>query len=527
MKKPARLANFRLPLPVRIAARRALALPLALAAGALTVFAFAPYGWWLLQPLTLALMFALLLRKSSPRRSAMIGWAYGFGWMCHGVWWLYISMHVYGELPAWMAALGLVLFALVTAAFAALAMGGAQWLRLRLESGPVTTLLWIFPACWMLGEWLRGWILTGFPWLVSGYAHSASPLAGYAPIVGVYGLSWLAALGAGSIVLWRHKKLPALVMLALLAGGFLLQRVDWTQPSGEPVTVRLLQGNVPQDMKFLPEQTQATLALYLDMMSAAPADLIVTPETALPLLAHQIPAHYLARIREFLRRHDSQLALGIPVRDGPMQYANSVLTLGPDPAQAPYRYDKHHLVPFGEFVPPGARWFVDMMNIPLGDFARRPLLQAPFALRDQWVLPNICYEDLFGEEIARQIAARLAAGDKVPTILLNLSNIAWFGDTIAVPQHLQISQMRALETGRPMLRATNTGATAVIDPKGRIQARLPSYTRATLAATVQGYQGRTPYLSSGNTLPVAAALLALLLPALGFWRRTRQQRGSR
>jgi apolipoprotein N-acyltransferase len=260
------------------------------------------------------------------------------------------------------------------------------------------------------------------------------------------------------------------------------------------------------------------------MVRAAPADLIATPETALPLMAHRLPPDFVAGLRAFLRESGSQLALGIPISDGPMQYSNSVLALGPDPAVPAYRYDKHHLVPFGEFIPPGARWFVEMMNIPLGDFARSPVLQPPFALRGQWIMPNICYEDLFGEEIADQIAARHFAGQPAPTILLNLSNIAWFGNSIAVPQHLQISQMRALETGRPMLRATNTGATAVIDPKGRVTAQLPPATRATLAAQVQGTSGLTPYVFFGNTPPVALAILLLGL----FWLlRRKKGQGNR
>jgi apolipoprotein N-acyltransferase len=179
----------------------------------------------------------------------------------------------------------------------------------------------------------------------------------------------------------------------------------------------------------------------------------------------------------------------------------------------PYRYDKHHLVPFGEFIPFGFRWFVDMMHIPLGDFGRGALLQVPFAVKDQWVLPNICYEDLFGEEIAAQIHAGVTGAMPEATVLLNVSNIAWFGDSIAVPQHLQISQMRSLETGRPMLRATNTGATAVIDHAGRVIAQLPPFEKGVLAARVQGYAGATPYILFGNRVIVLLALAALAVAA--------------
>lgn len=500
---------------------------LAAAAGALSVLSFAPFGWWPLQILSLALLFSLLMAQTSARKSALLAWAFSSGWILCGVYWLFISMHRYGGLPAWMAGLGVVLFALGVGSFAAIMMGAAQWLRRRGHhdgASPAWALLLLFPACWMLGEWLRGWVFTGFPWIISGYAHAASPLAGYAPLVGVYGVGWLAALFAGSIALLPYRKLPAVAMLAVAGAGMALHhQVDWTRPHGSEISVRLLQGNVPQEIKFAPEQVDATLRLYHDMVRAAPADLIVTPETALPLMAHRIPAAFLDSLRAFLADTGSRLALGIPISDGPMQYANSVLVFPPDPAAQLYRYDKHHLVPFGEFIPPGARWFVEMMDIPLGDFTRSPVLQPPFALRDQWIMPNICYEDLFGEEIAAQIAARHTAGQPAPTILLNLSNIAWFGDSIALPQHLQISQMRALETGRPMLRATNTGATAVIDPKGRVASILPYGERAALEAKVQGTSGLTPYVMLGNALPVG---LALLLLALSWLPRRKKAAGN-
>lgn len=502
---------------------------LALLAGALTVFAFAPFGYWPLQIATLAFLFRLVSQQSSVKRSMLIGWAYGFGWSVCGVYWLYISMHRYGGLPSWMAALAVALLGLVLGGFSALAMGCGAWLmqrRVAAAKNPgggsaSVLLLIIFPALWMLSEWLRGWVLTGFPWVVSGYAHTGSPLAGFAPIVGVYGIAWLAALIAGSLVLLRSNRFAFALAVLIIAAGAVLKTVDWTTVNGRPISVRLLQGNVPQEMKFAGDQINATLALYHDMILAAPANLIATPETALPLLAHQLPPDYLERLSAFARQSNSHIALGIPISDGPRQYANSVIGFGPTAAK-PYRYDKHHLVPFGEFIPTGARWFVDMMRIPLGDFTRGSALQPPLAVKDQWILPNICYEDLFGEEIADQLAAAYFSGDPQPTILLNMSNIGWFGDSIALPQHLQISQMRALETGRPMLRATNTGTTAVIDPKGMVVAQLPPFTQGVLTATVQGYTGWTPYILYGNTLIVALAFLILG----GAWFRVRKKPGA-
>jgi apolipoprotein N-acyltransferase len=482
---------------------------LALLAGALNVLAFAPFGFWPLQIATLSLVFWLVLRQSSVRRSALIGWAYGFGWSVAGVHWLYVSMHQYGGLPGWMAALAVALLGAVLGAFAAMAMASGTWLKQRWALAPAPVLLLVFPSVWTLFEWARGWVLTGFPWVTSGYAHTGGPLAGFAPIVGVYGLAWLSALIAGCIVLLQSKKRAAAFAAAILIAGFGLKSVEWTEPNGKPISVRLLQGNVPQEMKFAQERIEATLSLYHDMIRAAPADLIATPETAIPLLSSQLPPDYLERLNGYVQESKSHLVLGIPVSDGPSRYANSVLGFAPAPAVKPYRYDKHHLVPFGEFIPLGSRWFVEMMNIPLGDFTSGGLLQAPFAVKDQWVLPNICYEDLFGEEIAAQLAASYFSGVPQATLLLNVSNIAWFGDTIALPQHLQVSQMRSLETGRPMLRATNTGATAIINPKGEVIAQLPPFERGILTASVQGYKGLTPYILVGNKLIVALALLAL------------------
>jgi apolipoprotein N-acyltransferase len=486
-----------------------LALPVAMVAGAINVLAFAPFSLWPLQILTLALIFRLVLSETSFKRSALIGWAYGFGWSVAGVHWLYISMHRYGGLPAWMTVIAVALLGVLLGGFAALGMGGSTWLKQRWSSSARTTALGILPVLWLLAEWTRGWMFTGFPWVSSGYAHTSGPLAGFAPLIGVYGLAWISALIAGSLALLPSNKRSALLALAALAAGFGLKTVDWTSPNGQAISVRLLQGNVPQEMKFAPERIEATLALYYGMIGAKPADLIATPETAIPLLSSQLPPDYLGLLRKLAVSSNSHVALGIPVSDGPRRYANSMIGLSPDAATLPYRYDKHHLVPFGEFIPPGARWFVDMMNIPLGDYTRGRLLQPPFSVRDQWVLPNICYEDLFGEEIAAQLAAGGTPGMPQATILLNLSNIAWFGDSIALPQHLQISQMRALETGRPMLRATNTGTTAVIDPKGQVVASLRPFERSELAATVQGFKGLTPYSRFGNTPVVTAALLLL------------------
>ncbi len=492
---------------------------LALAAGALTVLAFATFGLWPLQIATLALLFRLALREPAPRRGALLGELYGFGCAACGVYWLYVSLHHYGGMPAVIAILAVLLLALYLGAWSALALAAALWLRRRWHATPAITALLLMPAFWALSEWLRGWVFTGFPWLTSGYAHSGSPLAGYAPLVGVYGLAFIAAWIAGALALLPASKLPAGVALAALLAGAALRTVPWTQNHGQPLSVRLLQGAVPQEMKFDRAQLEGSLQLYRTMIHAQPADLIVTPETAIPVLLERLAPAYLDDLQGFARQSGSHLLLGVPIGDDRLRYTNSAIGLTPNPAMPPYRYDKHHLVPFGEFVPFGFRWFVDLMHIPLGDFTRGDRLQAPFRVKDQAVLPNICYEDLFGEEIAAQLAAGAATGTAA-TVLLNMSNIAWFGDTIALPQHLQISQLRALETGRPMLRATNTGATAVIDRYGQVTAQLAPYARGTLAAMVQGTSGQTPYIRFGNKSVLALILLALA----GAWFMGRNRR---
>ncbi len=490
---------------------------IALLAGLLNVFAFAPFHFWPLQIITLAVLFALV--SCQPGRSFLLGWSYGFGWFVFGVYWLYVTMHHYGNLPMPLATLGIILFGLLLGVFSAIAMGTATWIERRWHASPRMALLAIFPCLWMLGEWVRGWILSGFPWLASGYAHTGSPLAGFAPIVGVYGLGWLSALIAGCIVLLPSKKIPFGMALLVLAAGLGLKSVAWTHPSGQPITVRLLQGNVAQEEKFERAQVGKWIMMYDTMLREKPADLIATPETAMPVLAQQLPADFLESLAIFAQRSNSHLAIGIFSLLEPNQYLNSVIELSPQSVTGTplYRYGKHHLVPFGEYIPVGFHWFTDMMHIPLGDQASGDPLQAPFAVKDQWVLPNICYENLFGEEIAAQLASTYFADVPTATILLNASNLAWYDQWLAVPQHLQISQMRALETGRPMLSATNTGATAVIDPHGVVLAELEPYTRGVLSASAQGYQGVTPYILFGNRLMLLLA--ALTMAAAWFWSR--------
>ena len=483
----------------------AIALLLAALAGASSLLSFEPFGWWPLQFPALAWLFYQVGMGSSTRRATYLGWAFGFGWSVAGMHWLYIAITRFGGLPAVLGAIAIALLGLYMGLFGAFTAGVGTWLRKRWSLPVPAFLMLVLPILWGVSEWMRGWIFTGFPWAAAGYAHNAAPLGGFAPIVGVYGIGVLVALCASCLVmLTQRHKMPALALFGvLLVAGGLLRQVAWTEPSGRPITVRLLQGNVGQDQKFAAEYLGEILVRYRDMLTAAPADLIAAPETAIPVFPQQLPPNYLNIFREYAARTGSAYLFGIPLADSPTAYANSVAGIGPQGQS--YRYDKHHLVPFGEFIPTGFRWFTDLMQIPLGDFTRGAAVQAPFAVKDQLVLPNVCYEDVFGDEIAKQ----LRDAPRPATLLLNVSNLAWYGQSVAIPQHLQISRMRSLETGRPMLRATNTGATAIIDGRGNVVQQIPYDRQDVLAASVQGMRGMTPYIRCGNLLFLGLGALGL------------------
>ena len=491
-----------------------LLLPLAaLAFGALHALSFAPWQLPWLQVLALAGVFAIALRVQSVQAATLLGFFFGLGWFGLGVSWVYISMHEYGGMPAWLAGPATAAFCAFLACYPALALGVAH----TLGRGPATRALIAMPATWAGSEWLRGTAFTGFPWLGSGYAHSDGPLAGFAPIVGVYGISLIAAMVAGAVALWARERRNAPRMLALtgaaalllVAGGEALRRIEWTQPEGTPISVRLIQGNVPQDLKFSDDGMQRALDVHARLLAGPRVDLAVLPESVFPVPLNILPDEVTRQLLDYTQNNRSALVFGVFIEHPPGQYFNSAVGLVPNAMPPMQRYSKRHLVPFGEFIPWGFRWFVDMMNMPIGDQQRGAPYQGPMDLAGQRVAVNICYEDLFGAEIisAWQVPAR------APTLLLNISNLAWFNDSIALDQHLQISRLRALETGRPMLRATNTGATAVIDARGRVTDRLPYLTEAALTAKVTGHTGLTPYIRFGDwpALLAIGALLALAL----------------
>ncbi|MDO9611919.1 MAG: apolipoprotein N-acyltransferase [Serpentinimonas sp.] len=507
----------------------------------------------LLQWLALGVLVLAIARAPSWRRAAWRTWLFALAWLCGSFWWLFVSMNTYGGMagPLAAAAVGLL------AAFLALyyAAAGALFWRWR-DAAPLVQAL-SFAALWTLAEVARGTLLTGFPWGAIGYAHVDS-MAALAPWVGVYGMGALAAalaagtvaallpsasaprsmrraavsmMGARSLIsgrlAWPVALLLALWLPLLLwpqhLGNWLAQRAPtWTVGTGE-LPVVLLQGNIAQDKKFEPhvgipfalqwykEQT----ALALDRLDAAgQSGLVVLPETAIPLLPQEIEPLWWDAFLGRIKRSQSAVMIGIPVGNWMEGYTNSVL--GWTPTLQPYRYDKYHLVPFGEFVPPFFQWFIDKMQIPLGAYRPGTLGQAPMEWAGQRLGPNICYEDLFGEELAA--AFRLA--HLAPTVLVNVSNIGWFGDTVAIDQHRQIARLRALELQRPMVRATNTGSTVGIDHMGRVLAELPRLTRGALDLRVEGRSGLTPFArwAAHWALWPLVGLAALVLALC--WRRT-------
>ena len=475
---------------------------IALLLGVFAVIGYAPFYIYPAPIFTLAGLFYLWQKANSPKQAMLIGYAYGLGLFGAGVSWIYVSLHVYGGMPAVLAGLATAAYC----AFLALFPAAAGYVSARFESFKP----YAMPFAWVLFEWVLNWIFTGFPWMTIGNAQVPySPLAGLAPIAGVYGMALAAAIVAALIAAWFRGSARRPILIALAAiwiSSSLLKHIEWSTPVGKPISVSLLQGNISQDLKWQEEEIQRTLATYLDLARQHPAQLVVLPETALPMLLDQVPDEYRQAL---INAGGGEVLAGI-VESESKHYYNSMASFGGARAQV---YRKDHLVPFGEFIPLKAAlgWiYNDLLHIPLTDLSSGGTTQRPLDLAGQKVAVNICYEDVFGEEIIRQLPEA--------TLLINASNDAWYGDSLAAHQHLQMSQVRALETGRMMLRATNTGATAFISPHGEVIAEAPFFTTTALTGEAQGYRGATPYVRFGNW-PV----ISLIFLALGvLWHRKKK-----
>ncbi|HTS54588.1 MAG TPA: apolipoprotein N-acyltransferase [Burkholderiales bacterium] len=497
--------------------------------GAASVLGFAPLYIFPVPVATLAGLAWLWQRSQSAGQALVLGVGFGLGYFLTGTSWVYVSMHDFGGM-AWPVAGFATLF---FCSYLALFPAAAGWTFARLRAPPWVRLAIVFPAAWALSEWARGWLFTGFPWLAVGYSQSPDgPLSGFAALLGVYGVSLLAALSAGLWV-WLSGVLagrrgeatpgrvraglshPALVLFVLLwFAGWVLQRVPWTAATGEPVTVSLVQGNIEQDLKWRPESARAALETYLELTLRTHGRLVVLPETALPVFNVDLPAGYIEALARPARDRGGDLLTGIPEYEqaDPPRYYNSVMSFGTRSTQV---YRKYHLVPFGDYVPHWGflTWIMHTLRIPMSDFSRGAPYQRPLDVAGQRVAVNICYEDAFGEEIIRQLPEA--------TLLANFTNDAWWGKSAASDQHLQIAQMRSQETGRYMLRATNTGVTAVIDHRGRIVSAVPQFVVAVLEGRAEGRGGNTPYIRWGNWAFLALAAAGLLVPLLSS--RVRQR----
>ena len=489
---------------------RGLGLPLA--AGAVCVFGFAPFYAWPVPIVAFAILFHVFGGSASPRQAALSGFAFGLGYFLAGVSWIYISLHEFGAMPAFLAALA----TFIVCAYLALFPAATGWVTLRWGGSRPGPRLALMSAAFVAFEWLRSWLFSGFPWLTLGTSQvPSSPLAGFAPLLGAYGTSLTVVLAAALACAFfearalsraRYRILAALAVL-FVAGG-LSKSLTWSAPAGEAVTIALLQGNVPQHLKWRDDVRVKTLVDYRDMVFAARARVVVLPETALPAFLDQLPRDYIESLRENARADGKEILLGTVERQfrsaEEFDYYNSLVNLT-DPAQKSYR--KRHLVPFGEYIPPGFKWVLAVLKIPLSDFAVPTEKPRTVTAAGRRFGAAICYEDIFGEEVI----------DLLPEaeILVNVSNDAWFGESFAADQHLQTSQMRALETSRWMVRSTNTGVTAVIDERGQVVRRLPAFTIGTLVHAVPPLSGTTPYVRWGNyaALLLAAALGSAALAA--------------
>lgn len=490
---------------------------LALVAGTLTTLSLAPFDIWPLALVSVGLIY-FGLRDLTAKHAAGRGWCYGFGLFASGVSWVYVSIHDFGSAPPILAGgltlgfvAGLALF------FALLGWIWARWLRQ--PDAPLLNSL-LFAALWVAMDALRGWVLTGFPWLYAGYSQLEGPLAGLAPLGGIWLLSFAIVLSATLIIelpkliQQRAAFAGALIVLIALWGGALgLGKQAWTTPKAEPLTVAAMQGNVAQSIKWDPKKLEMQLLLYRDMtFRSRRADLIVWPETAVPILKEHAEG-YLTMMSRFAQERQSALITGVPVRqpnaDGEMRYYNGLTSVG----EAEGTYLKQKLVPFGEYVPlqDMLRGLIAFFDLPMSDFARGDVEQLLLQAKGYQIAPFICYEVVYPE-----FAASLAAKSD---ILLTVSNDAWFGHSIGPLQHLQMAQMRALEAGRWMIRATNNGVTVLIDPYGRIVEQIPAFTEAVLYGEVTPMQGLTPFLK-WRSWPMIT--LCVLLLSWGLVRRQRR-----
>ncbi len=479
-----------------------------------------PWGGWLQIPILSILWWRLSLLNTTQLLPHFAGgFLFGLAYFIVGLWWIFISLHDIGGMNAPLSAAAVALLSAYMALFFGLASAIAG--KLRHPSFILNCVA--MAAAWVLMEYLRGQLFTGFPWVGFAEAQVNGPFAAIAPLLGGLGSTFLVVWASMHLSAWRRSfvraTIPVGLSIVLMLG---LHQLRFTEAVGSPVSIRLIQGNFEQSLKWNPSAIQQQIRFYSDAIVAQAADLIVIPETAFPWPEKDLPVDVLQQLKSFSQTSQSNILLGligiVPNANGQLQYSNRALGVSPSSKQ-PYYYDKFHLVPFGEFIPPGFQWFVDAFRIPMSDFARGNLMQAPFQIErlgqdSIGAAITICYEDIFGDELA----SRVRNSESPVNLFINMTNLAWFGQSQAPSQQLRLSQMRSIETGLPSIRSTNTGITAVIGADGRVLHQLPQFTQATLSTSVQGYLGKTPFVIWGNE-PILS--LAGLLLALAFFKRQR------
>lgn len=474
-----------------------------LAGGAASVLSFAPFGFWPLLLPCLALLYVVVFHASSGRRAFAAGYLFGIGLFGAGVYWVYYSLHLFGSAIAPIAAVGTVFCVLILALYPGL-FAAVAW---RFRNHSASWFLLAAPAVWLLVEWFRSWFLTGFPWLSMGYSTINMPLAGYAPVGGVFLNSLLLAICSGALALVYVRRSFAslgasVVLISLIAGGGqLLRSVNWTQASGDPVSVTMVQGNIAQELKFIPNLLEDSLQIY-SQFSQTGADLIIWPESAIPTFFSDVELWQTEFLQETGARGSTVLSGGFHANDDFSEYYNAIKVLGGTEDQI---YTKRHLVPFGEFIPFRniIRLLAEVITIPMSDLnpGRGPI--KPITINGVHYGMSICYEDAFGNEMIAQLPQA--------NVLVNISNDAWFGDSTAPHQHQEIAAMRSLEFERPMLRVTNTGITSLISERGEVLQHGPQFEAMALDVEVTPRSGSTPFVTVGNRLVVVLALLMLFV----------------
>jgi apolipoprotein N-acyltransferase len=470
---------------------------IALLAGASLVFAFAPFSLYPIAVLAIAILF-YLWESVSPRDAFKYGFSFGIGFFGFGISWIHSTIYQFGGVPL----IGAIVLTFILVLFMALYIAILGWLVTRyFAKNNIYRIIFILPAAWTLIEWLRGWLLTGFPWLSIGYSQIDSPLSGFAPLLGVYGVTWITVLTAGILVyLIKFKKFFVSIFIVVIwSSGWLLSNISWTQAENKLLNIALVQANIPQDFKWESNNQIPTINRYVRLSkSHYDADIIIWPETAIPVFYHQVE-----NLIKSLAKIDTNFLIGIPVMESDGRYYNSITNIGKNES-----YYKHHLVPFGEYIPLQSLLgnLLKLLDVPMSEFTAGAEKQATLNVKGIPIGASICYEDAFGDLVRQSLPEA--------KILVNISNDAWFGESIAPDQHLEIARMRALETGRYLLRATNTGISAIINEKGKITAQSSQFETMTLRAIAETYTGTTPYVIFGDWLIIGLLFFIVLIGGL-------------